>query len=46
MLSIMMLIFVTMLIILMLFSTQARGQPTWSLRATWCRWAPCWWLLV
>jgi len=30
---------------LMLYLEQARGQPTWSLRATWCprapRWCPC-----
>jgi len=31
----MMLIYVTILIILMLFSKQARGLPTWSLRDTW-----------
>ena len=43
MLSIMMLIYVTILIILMLFSKQARGRPTLSLRATWCPWAPCLW---
>jgi len=45
MLSLMMLIYVTILIILMQFSKQARGQPTWSLRATWCSWALCWWPL-
>jgi len=38
----MMLIYVTILIISMLFSKQARGRPTWSLRATWCLRAPCW----
>jgi len=32
--SLMMLIYVTILIILMIFSKQARGRPTWSLRAT------------
>jgi len=25
---------------LLLFLEQARGRPTWSLRATWCLWAP------
>jgi len=36
MLTLMMLIYVTILIILMLFSKLARGRPAWSLRATWC----------
>jgi len=45
MLSLMMLIYVMILIILMLFSKQVRGRPTWSLRATWCPRAPCWWSL-
>jgi len=27
---------------LMLLSEQARGRPTWSVRATWCPRAPCW----
>jgi len=43
--SLMMLIYVTILIILMLFSKQARGRPTWSLRVTSCPRAPCWWPL-
>ena len=30
---------------LMLFSEQARGRPTWSLRATGCPRAPRWWPL-
>jgi len=46
MLPLMMLIYVTILIILMPFSKQACGRPTWSLRATWCPRAPCWWLLL
>jgi len=46
MLSLMMLIYVTILIILMLFSKQARGRSTWCLRATWCPRAPCWWPLA
>jgi len=25
---------------------QARGRPTWSLRATWCPRAPRWWPLA
>jgi len=41
-----MLIYVTILIILMLFWKQARGWPTWSMRATWFPRAPCWWPLV
>jgi len=45
MLSLMM-FYVTMLIILMLFSKQARGQSTCSLRATSCPRAPRWWPLV
>ena len=38
------LIFATVktLIMLMLFLEKARGQPTWSLQAIWCPWAPCW----
>jgi len=28
---------------LMLFIEQARGRPTWCLRATRCPLAPCWW---
>jgi len=24
-------------------SEQARGRPTWSVGATWCPRAPCWW---
>jgi len=24
----------------------ARGQTAWSLRATWCPWAPLWWPLI
>jgi len=42
----MMLIYVTILIIFMVFSKQARGRPRWSSRATRCPRAPCWWLLV
>jgi len=34
------------LIMFMLLSEQARGRPTWSVRATWCLRAPCWWPLV
>jgi len=34
------------LIMLMLFLQQARGRPTWSLRATWCPQAPRWWPLL
>jgi len=34
------------LIVFMLLSEQARGRPTWSVRATWCPQAPCWWPLV
>jgi len=47
-LIILVLIFVTMktLIMLMLFLEQARGGPTWSLRAIWCTRAPRWWPLV
>jgi len=30
------------LIMLILFLEQARGRPTWSLRATWCPQAPRW----
>jgi len=30
----------------MLFFKQARGRPSWSLRATWCPRAPRWWPLV
>jgi len=41
----MMSIYVTILIIFMLFSQQSRGRPTWPLRATWCPRAPCWWPL-
>jgi len=41
-----MLIYDTILIILMLFSKYAYGQPKWSLWATWCPRAPCWWPLV
>jgi len=33
------------MLMLMLFLEQARWQPTWSLRATWCPWAPLWWPL-
>jgi len=29
----------------MLFLEQDHGRPTWSLRATWCLWAPRWWPL-
>jgi len=31
------------MIMFMLLSEQARGQPTWSLWATWRPRAPCWW---
>jgi len=31
---------------LTLFYEQARGWSTWSVRATWCPRAPCWWPLV
>ena len=41
-----MLIYVTILIILMLFSKQARGRSTCSLVATSCPRAPCWWPLL
>jgi len=34
------------MIMLTLFLEQARGRPTWSLRATWCPRAPRWWPLV
>jgi len=34
------------LIMLVLFLEQARGLPTWSLRATWCSRAPLLWLLA
>jgi len=34
------------LIRLMLFLEQARGRPTWSLRAIWCPRAPRWWPLL
>jgi len=37
---------VKILIMLMLFLEQARGRPTWPLRATWCPRAPRWWPLV
>jgi len=30
----------------MLLSEQVRRWPTWSLRATWCPRAPCWWHLI
>jgi len=40
------LIYVKTLIMLMLFSEQVRGWPKWSLRATWCPRAPCWWALI
>jgi len=43
--ALMMLIYVTILIILMTFSKQARGRPTWFLLATWCPRAPFWWSL-
>ena len=36
---------IRVLIMLMLFLEQARGRPTWSLRATLCPRAPCWWRL-
>jgi len=45
MLSLMMLIYVTILIILMLCWKQACRRPTWALWATWCPRAPCWWPL-
>jgi len=45
MLLLMILIYVTILIILTLFSKQAHGRPTCSLRATWQPWATCWWPL-
>jgi len=41
-----MLIYVMTPIILILFSKRARGRPTWSLQATWCPRAPCWWPLL
>jgi len=34
------------MIMLTLFLEQARGRPTWSLRATWCPRAPRWWPLI
>jgi len=45
---ILVLIFVNVktLIMLMLFLEQARGRPTWSLRATWCPRALRWWPLL
>ena len=36
---------VALLIMLMLLLERARGRLTWSLRANWCPWAPCWWPL-
>jgi len=41
-----MLIYVTILIIFNAISKQARGRQTWSLRATWCPRALCWWPLL
>jgi len=41
-----MLIYVMILIILMLFSKQAGGRPTWSFRPTRLPRTPCWWPLV
>jgi len=46
MLSLMILIYMKIRIIIMLFSKQTRGRPTWSMRATWCPRAPCWWPLT
>jgi len=37
---------VALLIMFMPLSEQARGRPTWSMRATWSPRAPCWWPLV
>ena len=34
------------LIMVILFLEQVSRRPTWSLRATWCPWAPRWWALV
>jgi len=31
------------LTLLLQFLDQARGPPTWSVRATWWPRAPCWW---
>jgi len=31
---------------IMLFLEQARGRPTWSLRASWYLQAPRWWPLL
>jgi len=39
-------IHVTTLIMFMVLSDQARGQPTRSMRATWCPQTPCWWPLL
>jgi len=34
------------LTLLLQFSEQARGPPTWSVWATWWPRPPCWWPLV